>query len=253
MATPDYTIDESKQTVQGQLNTILDQNNPLMQKAKATGQQYANNRGLLNSSIGGAATQSAMMDYAMPIASQDAATHNAFASQKYGASLTKDMNQQAQDFAQANMNLQDTLTQGQMNLGANLDIAKMQKGSELAQADARFNTDLAKEQATHVNELDIEKLALSTAANLQGVYVDAIGSITQDAAVSINEIETAEGIEVADKDKMIQNTIDRRDADLAFTKNLFSNMPTWDFSWVDITDGTMPVAPGVTLPEAEGA
>ena len=63
-------------------------------------------------------------------------------------------------------------------------------------------------------------------------------------SVSINEIEVAEGITIDDKNKMIQNTIDRRNADLEFTKNLYSAMPTWDFSWVDIAPGGMPNAPG---------
>lgn len=182
MALIDYAIDPQKQTVQGQLDTILSKDSPLMQKAKASGNQYANSRGLINSSMAAGAAQSAMMDYAMPIASQDAGTYNNFASQKYGAEL-----------------------QDQINTG---------------------------------------QLAKSTTANLQGSYLKSIDEITNNAMVSINEIEVAEGIAQSEKDKMIQNTINRRNADLEFTKMLYSNMPTWDFSWVDIDDGGMPEAPG---------
>jgi len=200
MTTPDYTIDESKQTVQGQLNNLISQDNPLMQKAATQGQQYANKRGLLNSSIGAGATQSAMMDYAMPIAQADAATENNFSMAKYNTDLQKNVNTQLQNFGLQNMATQDY-----------------------------YNT---------------QQLAKTTSANLQGKYTDAIDEITNNAMVSINEIEIAEGITAADKGKMIQNTIARRDADLAWTRLLYSNMPTWDFSWVDTLDGTMPDAPG---------
>lgn len=301
MATPDYTIDQSKQTVQGQLDNLISQDNPLMKKAKAAGTQYANQRGLLNSSIGAGATQSAMMDYAMPIAQTDAATYNQFASQKYGTDLQKDVNQQAQDFTQANMKLTnslgqsdmklaDSLQQGQMNLANQLEQSNMglsQKYSlesmdqantydqsnmnlqaqlaekqaaadyarQLGQMDkaASIEKDMAALQNTYSTDqmklqadLNNEVTAKTTAANTQGEYLNAIDEIVNNAMVSINEIETAEGIDQDEKNTMIENTIKRRDADLAFTKSLYSNMPTWDFSWVDIADNAMPSAPGVT-------
>lgn len=199
-ATPQYNVD-AKQTVQGQLDNLISQNNPLMQKAAAKGMQYANKRGLINSSMGAGAAQSAMMDYAMPIAQTDAATENQFASQKYGADLAKNMNQQGQTFGMQNMAAQDY-----------------------------YNT---------------QNLARSTSANLQGKYTSAVDEITNNAMVSINEIEVAEGITQAEKDKMIQNTINRRDADLSWSRLLYSNMPTWDFGWVDTLDGAMPNAPGI--------
>lgn len=61
---PDYTV-ESK------VNQITKQNSPLMQQAKTAGLKFANNRGLLNSSIAGQAAQEAVIKQALPIASQD--------------------------------------------------------------------------------------------------------------------------------------------------------------------------------------
>lgn len=127
--------------------------------------------------------------------------------------------------------------QGNMTLAADLEN---QRDSLLNQ----YQTELAELQA----DINIESLALSTSANLQGAYIAAVDEITNNAMVSINEIEVAEGITQADKDAMIQNTIDRRDADLAFTRMLYSSMPTWDYSWVDIPDYQMPDAPGVVAP-----
>lgn len=51
---------------------LMSQDSPLMQKARASGMQYANQRGLLNSSLAGAAAQSAVLDQVIPMASQSA-------------------------------------------------------------------------------------------------------------------------------------------------------------------------------------
>ena len=72
--------DQKKGTVSGQLDAILNNpNSPLMQRAQTIGAQYANRRGLLNSSIGGSAAQTAMIDSALQIANPDAASSNQFA------------------------------------------------------------------------------------------------------------------------------------------------------------------------------
>lgn len=65
-----------KETVAGQLKDLLENpNNPLNVQAQTYGKQFANRRGLLNSSIAASATQDAMMKNAQPIASQDASTN----------------------------------------------------------------------------------------------------------------------------------------------------------------------------------
>jgi len=69
------SIDPELETVQGQLPKILDKGGPLMERAAAQGRSYANSRGLLNSSMAAEASQNAILDRALPIASQDAGTH----------------------------------------------------------------------------------------------------------------------------------------------------------------------------------
>lgn len=70
-------FDPSKSTVQGQLQGLLSDSNPLMQQAKSRAMQQANARGLQNSSLAATAGQAAMYDAALPIASQDAQTYQA--------------------------------------------------------------------------------------------------------------------------------------------------------------------------------
>jgi hypothetical protein len=51
---------------------MMDKDSPLMKKAEARGIQFANTRGLGNSTIAGQAAQSAMLDQIVPMASQQA-------------------------------------------------------------------------------------------------------------------------------------------------------------------------------------
>jgi len=99
------------------------------------------------------------------------------------------------------------------------------------------------ELTTHNADEAIRKSSYDVTANTQGAYLSAIDKITNNTAISINEIETASDIPQAQKDKMIANTVARRDADLSWTQQLYSNMPTWDMSWINIE--SMPQAPGI--------
>jgi hypothetical protein len=65
-------VNPKTDTVSGQLDSVLDPNSPLMQRAATMGNQQANKRGLLNSSMGIGAAQAAMTDAALQIATPDA-------------------------------------------------------------------------------------------------------------------------------------------------------------------------------------
>lgn len=79
-------VNPKTDTVQGQLQGILsDPNSPLMVAARTRGEQFANRRGLLNSSIGAEAGNKAMIDSAMDIAAPDAATYSGTARENTAA------------------------------------------------------------------------------------------------------------------------------------------------------------------------
>jgi hypothetical protein len=62
------------QTVAQQVNGLVQADSPLMQQARTAGDQQAQSRGLLNSSIGIKAAQDSVYNAALPIAQADAAT-----------------------------------------------------------------------------------------------------------------------------------------------------------------------------------
>jgi len=82
----------AKESMAGQMRDLLENpNNPLNVQAQTYGKQFANRRGLLNSSIAASATQDAMMKNAQPIASQDASTNYDATKSNVGNKLTADM------------------------------------------------------------------------------------------------------------------------------------------------------------------
>lgn len=78
-------------TVQGQLGSMLDDPNSIMNVRSSTlGKQYANKRGMLDSSIGADAAVGAMIDRSMPIAQQDASTNFTAKQQNSQGALSAD-------------------------------------------------------------------------------------------------------------------------------------------------------------------
>ena len=85
----DYIRPES--TVHGQLQGLLSDSDPLMQRAKTKAMQHAQSRGLQNSSMAATAGQAAMIDAAMPIAQADAAMYGKFDEMDAQYDMGKDM------------------------------------------------------------------------------------------------------------------------------------------------------------------
>lgn len=74
-------VDPNTETVSGQVGKVLAADSPVIQQARAGAMQTMNARGLLNSSMAVGAGEDAAIKSAVPIASQDAATYSAAASQ----------------------------------------------------------------------------------------------------------------------------------------------------------------------------
>ena len=71
-ATNPWQLDESKQTVSGQVNNLLQKDNPIMQTARTQAMQQANDRGMINSTMAAQAGEQAAIQTALPIAQADA-------------------------------------------------------------------------------------------------------------------------------------------------------------------------------------
>lgn len=92
-ATPDVAtyapttrqVNQPTDTVQGQVDSILSKDSPLMQRARTLATQQMAQRGLVNSSMAQGAGVAAMVDKATPIAQQDANIYSQTASDNMNA------------------------------------------------------------------------------------------------------------------------------------------------------------------------
>lgn len=159
---------DANQTTAGQLTSILDPNSPIIAQARAQGLQLANERGLLNSSIGEGAAMDSAYKVAVPIANSDAATQAKAAG--YNADESNQFlvhNQDATNVAgQFNASAQNTLTGQQLSANTQKETAQLQANTQqtIAQLQAHTQTDLAYLDNTTKNNL--ANLDVTTRTNL---------------------------------------------------------------------------------------
>lgn len=127
------TVNTGTDTVSGQLDKILSQDSPLMQSAGQRGAQLAQSKGLLNSSMGVEAGQKAVIDTALPIAQQDAAT---FSQQR---TTNQQAGNAASQFGAASANTAAISNAGASN-DRSLQTLKGTQAQGLADTEANYKT-----------------------------------------------------------------------------------------------------------------
>jgi hypothetical protein len=88
-------VDPNKETVSGQLDTLIAKDSPYIQRARTNAAEVANSRGLLNSSMAAGAGEAAAIDAALPIAASDASTYSG-AARENNAATNASLSQTAQ-------------------------------------------------------------------------------------------------------------------------------------------------------------
>lgn len=119
-------VNQATETAAGQVNSLLADDNPLLQRARTIARQNMAQRGLVNSSMAQGAGVAAMVDRITPIAQQDAQTYS------NRALANMETTNEANQF-NVNQNNQ-FLSQG-LNIAANKDLQSAQQTFQTAQAD----------------------------------------------------------------------------------------------------------------------
>ena len=203
------------QTVSHQIGNIIASGSPLMQQAEANARNLMNQRGLINSSTGITAGQSALYTAATPIAAADAATYAKAASDTTTAQNTAKL--QAQQIA-GQTNIAQIQTQSQKdiaNIQSNTSLSVQDKISQTSQAIAKLQSDTSltnqeKQDATTLAAQNIQtnaQLALGQlSANTQLTLQDKASSAAQILATLNNtsqqriaQIQADTSLSVADK------------------------------------------------------
>lgn len=184
-------VNQDTDTVQGRVNSIINENSPLMQQAARRAAEAANSRGLLNSSLAVESGQRAVLDAATPIASADAG----FMNQQRLA------NQQATQ--QTNLqNAQLTTDVSAKNATATnqLQTQNVDNAFKIAVSNADASTKVMLEQLgdqTKTNLANIEadyKTLIQTSASASDMYrqsLDAISKVVSDTNMNAQAKATA--------------------------------------------------------------
>ena len=256
---------DNSQTMAGNVANILNGNSLLMNSAAAKGERIAANRGLQNSTIGAEAAQRAMLDAAIPIASQD--TQHQFAAsqanldrghQKDLAKLQADLsysnqsrlNQEQNRFAASQAGLDRAHQLGLTRLQSDLNYNNQSRLTKL-QSDLNYNNQSRLNQAqynftasqnaldrsnqrelanlNHQNEM--RNLNAQVSANTIGKSIDFTMQIANNFDAQIAGILNNTNMKAEDKEKAINTLKSSRDSEINFVSKFMQGIPTTKQNW----------------------
>lgn len=190
-------IDPTTDTVQGQIDTIINKDSPLMQTARTGALQFGQKRGLLNSSMTAQAGEQAVIESALPIAQQDASFYN----------RANEFNADAGNVALG----QTATTQSQ----AATELEMAQQRSQLQAEAGEIESGLISDRT--IGEMQIQGLRGEQAveiANIEGQYRSLIQSnesasrFFSQISDSISQILSQPGITAENKNTLVQKEIE---------------------------------------------
>lgn len=237
-------------TMAGNVANILNSNSLLMRSAAAKGERIAANRGLQNSTLGAEAAQRAMLDAAIPIASQD--TQHQFAAsqanldrghQKDLAKLQADLsysnqsrlNQEQNRFAASQADLDRGHQRGLAQLQADLSYKNQ---SRLNQAQYNFTASQNALDRSNQRELanlnhqnEMRNLNAQVSANTIGKSIDFTMQIANNFDAQIAGILNNTNMKAEDKEKAINTLKSSRDSEINFVSKFMQGIPTTKQNW----------------------
>lgn len=230
---------DNSQTMAGNVANILNSNSLLMNSAAAKGERIAANRGLQNSTIGAEATQRAMLDAAMPIASQD--TQNAFAEKQTRlqsdlayqnqSRLNQAQNQFAASQAELDRTHQRGLTQLQSDLAYNNQSRLNQAQNQFTASQTALDRQQQKDMANLNHQNEMKNLNAQVSANTIGKSIDFAQQITNNFDAQIAAILNNANMKEGDKNKAINMLKESRDSELNFMSRFMGAIPTTKQNW----------------------
>lgn len=255
-------VNEQKDTVSGQIGSLLDKSNPYMELSRRNAQRTANSRGLINSTMAAKAGEEAAIQSAMPIATQDAATYfdqgktnqgvvNKFLENRQSTELNKELSSQESQ--------QTKELSAQQNTE---QLARMGFDRESQETIAKLQNDLKMESDTHsaglkeTLELVLADKKLTT--DMKKIFATEMSRITTETQNSIAQIGTSDR-SPQQQAAAIDQLIKQRDAQIDLLRGMMQSSTDWDWFNSDVVSpapapapeqGAAPPAPAVPAPAA---
>ena len=243
-------VDPDKQTVEGRIAAITSKTSPLFQQAMARAAQQMAQRGLVNSTMGTTAAESAVLGAALPIAQQDASTYqntalaNADIANQFEAANVNARNQGAQFNAQQQTAV-DVSNSTEAN-AASRQNAQSANQMSLANLDARSRLQLQSLDAdTRVGLANIEAnfktlmQASQSASDLYRQTIDAMSQITMNPNLNAEAKQAA----LTQQTQLLQNGMQ-----IIGAMNNLNIGSLLDFSNITTTPGGTVGSPGAPSP-----
>lgn len=168
--------DQSKGTVAGQVQGLIDANSPLMQRASSQGLAMANDRGLINSGMAIGSAQNAVLDHAVQIATPDAAANNQFALTNAGEANA------ANKFNASNIQQTNLAASAEANTTARANAANANQ-VYVTQLDTQNRAAIAAMDSNtrqYLGNLDANsRMLVQTDASAASLFSNYLGSISQ--------------------------------------------------------------------------
>jgi len=203
-------VNAPTETVQGQVNSILATDNPLMQRARTLATQQMAQRGLVNSSMNAGAGVAAMTDRAMQIGSQDAQTY----SQR--ALANTEATNQANQF---NTSATNDLYKFGQNAQLQTNLATQQQAATL-QAQTQSEKSVAERQLID-NQAQLDRLGLQINANKQTIPTTFAANISNTAMTGVNAIMADGNMNADAKKAAIANLVTYANSQIAWAEKFY--------------------------------
>ena len=220
------TIDPTTDTVQGQIDTIINKDSPLMQTARTGALQSGQKRGLLNSSMTAQAGEQAVINTALPIAEQDASFYNReneFNASAGNVALGQTATNQTQaaielEIAEQRKQLQSEGTEQEKELATQAGEIEAGRATQAGEIESGLISDRT------AGELQIQGLKGEQAvelANIEGQYRtliqanDSASSFFAQTSASISEILSQPDITADNKNTLVAKEIELLENGLA--------------------------------------
>lgn len=173
----------TNETVAGQLDSLLKADSPLMTTARTSAKQYANSRGLINSTMAAQAGEQAAINTALPIAQQDASVFGQASKDNMDATnnaLQFNAGSKNQN-AQFNVNTQNQFTKSVQDTGLQKEIitAQGEQQKQLQASGAAFEKALQQvrgEQATGLANIEANYRSLIQASASAQTFFTAMAN-----------------------------------------------------------------------------
>lgn len=155
---------------------ITAKDSEIMQRAGARGLQVANSRGLMNGTMGVQASQAAVLDQAIPMASQNA-------SQNYGSNASKQQTDQQMDLNKQGLEVDKAKIVAQTDAQSQL----AQEAGEIQMKQQVQGQNFTAEQADLNRSVEIKKSADTMTANIFSDYQAQEASIMNNPNIPASE------------------------------------------------------------------